>query len=306
MQVTPKQIGQAKAFPISYYLESKGISIAKAYGNSLYYFSPITFETGSPSFEVNPKRNLWKCFSSDRGGSIIDLVAALEKLDPRANFAKIVSMLCNESLTETYTEYVALKNENFVGTTYIKHVGVLSKPALISYAHKRGISLAVLRKFCKEIYYTNTKGTFYGIGFQNDLNGFEIRNGCGLKGFKGCLGNKAVTSFLNGHYRTVTLFEGFFDFLSFCQIYSAPPNCIVLNSVSMLKNVNEGLSRFGKINLFFDNDEAGERATRQVIDVHGNDKVNDLSKSLYPKVHDLNDYLLGCEHDTQTFKKLAL
>jgi len=86
-------------------------------------------------------------------------------------------------------------------------------------------------------------------------------------------------------------FTGFFDFLSSCCYFGLvePRNTtIVLNSVSNLHHVLNGLKSYKQANVYFDNDNAGKRALKQ-IEAMGI-KVYDGS-TLYANHKDFNDML---------------
>ncbi len=57
----------------------------KRKGDQLTGFCPLPCHTGqhkkSPSFSVNTAKNIWKCFSCEKGGNIIDFVQIMENLD---------------------------------------------------------------------------------------------------------------------------------------------------------------------------------------------------------------------------------
>jgi DNA primase len=82
------------------------------------------------------------------------------------------------------------------------------------------------------------------------------------------------------------------DFLSALVYYqqSIPINTtIVLNSLSNLRRINNLLPNFTQINLFLDNDNAGENATNDIISQFPN-AVNH-SRIIYPEYKDFNDFL---------------
>ena len=66
----------------------------------------------------------------------------------------------------------------------------------------------------------------------------------------------------------------------------------VLNSVNNLNRSLPYLQRHKKINVFFDNDEAGRMALKQLEERFGKDAVQDMS-SLYAPHKDLNEYLVS-------------
>ena len=95
----------------------------------------------------------------------------------------------------------------------VKNQRRITSPALISYLRDRCIELDVARHYSSEIDFELYGKTQTAIGFQNDLGGFELRN----RDFKGSSSPKDPTTISNQSDK-ITVFEGFFDFLSFKTI----------------------------------------------------------------------------------------
>ena len=171
--------------------------------------------------------------------------------------------------------------------------------------HERKIDVSLARKYCKELhYYVNTPKLqsdiatvsqnnkvikpYYAIALKNDCGGYETRN----KIFKNCLIVKAITTIDNGS-KTLNLFEGFSDFLSYLTLI--PPktkeNFIITNSTSIVKDTIELLPKYDLVKTFFDNDSSGIKATKLIQE---NCKKGFINESLKFKNHkDVNDYLIS-------------
>jgi hypothetical protein len=168
------------------------------------------------------------------------------------------------------------------------------------------------KKYCVELHYSLNDKSYYGIGFKNELNGYEVRN----KYIKMCLGTKAP-SFFNNNSSQIILFESWSDFLSFLTLYSKAEkryDYLILNSVVTLNTIlnsdtnnflykcTNGESdkcikntlykelKYDIIICCFDNDAAGNKATIKVQDAFPN-RIKD-GRSLYPNHKDLNDYIM--------------
>ena len=145
------------------------------------------------------------------------------------------------------------------------------------------------KKYCCEVHYSFTNGKpFYGIGFINNSNGYEVRN----QYYKGCLGKKAITTICN-NFQIVSLFESWSDFLSYLTLKKKVPNenFIILNSTSMVKKTVGFLDHYSEIKIFFDNDAAGDIATDFLMK---QTKHKAKDQRVYYKNHnDLNEYLLA-------------
>lgn len=161
----------------------------------------------------------------------------------------------------------------------------LMHPKLSEYFSERAVSLSVARKYCSEINYSVCGRPYYAIGFPNDKGGWELRNPF----FKGCIAQKAETSFAQGAIR-LQLFEGFMDFLSWRTI---KPNdvsdVVVLNSLALLSKVSPHLGGYQMVESFLDNDKAGRKALDALKQFCP--KVIDQS-ALYRDYKDLNEWLI--------------
>ena len=72
--------------------------------------------------------------------------------------------------------------------------------------------------------------------------------------------------------KTISVFEGMFDFLACVEYCKRPPRCtaIVLNSVSNLSQAMPQLSQATAIYSYLDNDDAGRQATQKMKGAGGN------------------------------------
>ncbi len=157
--------------------------------------------------------------------------------------------------------------------------------ALLEYLNERKV--ANQTAFLKEIHYRMNDKNYFGIGFKNDSGGYEIRN----KYAKMCLGKKDSTTIKNNS-KSVKIFEGFFDFLSFKNVENflekEPSDYLILNSVSMISKIKNSIENYENIELYFDNDDAGNRAVEMLKNEVKN--VED-GRILHKDFKDLNEYL---------------
>ena len=159
--------------------------------------------------------------------------------------------------------------------------------ALIQYLKERRIENNI--HLLKEIHYKISNKKYFGIGFKNNANGYEVRN----KYSKICIGRKDITTIKNKS-NNLRIFEGFMDYLSFKQMEKALKKAlsdyVILNSVTMIFKLEKIIKSYEKIELYFDNDEAGNRATNEVKRL--NPYVED-NRILYQNYKDLNDFIMG-------------
>ena len=72
---------QVKEIPIQDVIERFNITDLKRIGNSWEGLCPFHQER-TPSFKIRSSKNSWKCFGCGEGGSSIDLIAKLHRLQP--------------------------------------------------------------------------------------------------------------------------------------------------------------------------------------------------------------------------------
>ena len=67
---------EIKSVSIRQYLETNGYNPVLVRKGEYYYLSPLRNEN-SPSFSVNPSKNLWNDFGEHKGGDLINLYQAM-------------------------------------------------------------------------------------------------------------------------------------------------------------------------------------------------------------------------------------
>ena len=176
----------------------------------------------------------------------------------------------------------------------IKKVQSLQNKALTGYLKERGISQKIAEKYLSEIYYEIDKN-YFAISFVNDSGGREVRN----KYFKGSFGKKDITRIRPTPKieTTVKIFEGFMDFLSYLEMNKTAPlvHYFILNSASLKERALNALSaNYETIDLYFDNDRAGDETTDFFINNLKN-KVVELKdkRRFYSDFKDVNELLVS-------------
>lgn len=277
------EMARIKALPIVDFLASIGRYPARTTPKEYCYFSPFRNEK-TPSFFVNIEKNLFNDFS-DTGGDVIKLVMKLNGID----FKTAIEQLCSWSLANRAAiETNQSRDPETKAGIEVKSVGPVSHPALIQYLEGRKIPFLLAANYLKEVHYINQGRTFFSLGFENDLGGFELRN----RSFKGSTQPKGARTFKVPGSKAVSLFEGFFDFLSAMVYYRVErprQSCIVINSTSNLNSTLEELSGYQKIYTYFDNDDSGRKAVEKLI--KKNFSIFDQS-SIYDGFNDFNAFLM--------------
>ena len=261
------------------------------------YLSPLR-EERTPSFKVDYVQNLWYDFGLGEGGTLRTLMMRMERCDSREAVRRLQNgekrNAYSPSLSPGIYECPAIERLSSVvrpATVPALHIlsdAPLRHPALVGYLASRGIVPSVAAAFCREVRYEINGRAFFAVGFRNDAGGWELRS----ERFKGGSSPKHITTFDN-RSDTVIAFEGFMDFLAYLSLKHPERlriDAAVLNSVVNLPKAIPFLSRHPVIHAFFDNDEAGRKATADLIRLCPRSEIIDQS-SFYSGHKDVNDYL---------------
>ena len=274
---------QFNTIPLEEVLQNLGHLPTKQNEKEAWFLNPFSTENHA-SFKLDKRNNVWYLHSEGIGGNNIDFmmkylnVSVKEVLEwaESQNFSSFQNQnFPNQKLENLH------KNYEIIEVKEIRH------PALMEYLKTRKVENQT--EFLKEIQYQMNDKNYFGIGFKNDSAGYEIRN----KYSKICLGKKDVSTIKNDS-ENLKIFEGFFDFLSFKNIEKSLENessdYVILNSVSMISKIKNSLENYKKIELYFDNDEAGNRAVEMLKNEMEN--VEDC-RVLYSDFKDLNEWAMS-------------
>jgi len=286
---------QARKIPIAKVLSYWHIKPEKTMGDDIWYKSPLRPTEKTPSFKINHLKNLWYDHGIGEGGNVIDLIMKRDN----CNFAQALVYLRTLDLSIpleiTPNHIEGRKKEKNPTQTKISYeitkIELLENLALIQYLQSRRINPSIAKKYLKEVHFHQKGKNMFALGFQNDLNGFEIRN----KYFKGCLGTKTFTLLGNPleENKRLFLFEGFLDFLSYLTIRNVEKlnGCVlILNSIALKERVLKKIKElnFTRIEGFLDNDEPGILASKFFSENLNN--YTSWSEKFLPG-KDINDYL---------------
>ena len=273
---------QLNTIPLEDVLLSLGHLPNKQNEKEAWYLNPFANESQA-SFKINKSLNYWYLFSEGIGGTNTDFM----KKYLNASVNEVLIWAEDQNFSSFQRQNIPdQKFENPSKNYEILDVNEIQHPALLEYLRERKVGNQTL--FLHEIHYRMKDKNYFGIGFKNDSGGYEIRN----KYSKICLGKKDISTKKNGS-DSLRIFEGFFDFLSFKNVEKSlekkPSDYIILNSVSMIHNIKNSLGNYENIELYFDNDEAGNRA----VEIIRNENQNaEDCRVLYSDFKDLNDWLI--------------
>ena len=260
-------------------LESFGIFPFKENPKTAFYFA-IDREEKIPSLSVDFVKN--KAFDFGNGKSY-DLISIVQQIN-KCSVSEALKYL--SKLDFTVQNELKYHENNTQISNHILEIKEIQHPALIQYLKSRRAFEQKHR--IKEIHYELKGRKFFGIGFQNNSGGFEIRN----LHSKICLGKKDVTLIVNDKKskNEIVVFEGFFDYLTYRNLENSDNSncdCLVLNSTAMLFKVEEKLKQYEKISLFLDNDKNGKSVKSKIQSQYRN--VEDCSL-IYHDFKDLNEW----------------
>jgi len=277
-------ISEAKEIDMVGYLSRLGFEPDRIRGNDYWYRSPLRIEN-TASFKINRNINRWYDHGMGKGGNLVDFGILFFGCSVGSFLDRLDSSIAFEPPIVGYKTRAAEKeNKLEVIADY-----PLSSPALCIYLKERRIPKEIAYIYCREVRYLVNGKSYFGIGFRNDLGGWEIRNAR----FKSGSSPKAVTTFDNGSPDAI-VFEGFMDFLSFVALHQnlsrTSFDYVVLNSLSFFEKAREFLERHERIRLYLDNDIAGKQRAAYALSLKGN--YTDES-SLYRNHKDLNDFLVN-------------
>ena len=282
---------QANEISIVEFLKNYNFHPAYIRGYDFWYFSPLRDEK-TPSFKVNDALNVFYDHGEGKGGNLIDLGCLLLK----CNVKELLSILDENSFF--FHQQVFLKGPARIPDTVnqiredpkivINHVKPLgNNPAISDYLNSRGISVAIAKPYCREIYYQLGDKNYFAVGFENRSGGYELRNAF----FKGSSSPKDISHIENSN-RSVCVLEGFMDFLSLLTLRKESPvrsDFLILNSVSFVDRSMDILKNYRNVFLYLDHDHAGRKALEK-YEAAGLNTID--ASGTYQKFKDLNEYLL--------------
>lgn len=272
---------QFNTIPLEEVLLSLGHLPTKQSEKEAWFLNPFAKENHA-SFKINKNLNYWYLHSEGIGGNNV----AFMKKYLNASVSEVLLWAENQNFSSFHQQNISnLKEENISKNYEIIKIENVQHPALLEYLKERNV--ANKTQFLHEIHYRMNDKNYFGIGFKNDSGGYEIRN----KYSKICLGKKDISTIRN-NLNSVRVFEGFIDFLSFKnlenELKKEPSDYLILNSVSMIHNIKSSLGKYEKVELYLDNDEAGNRA----VEIISNEIQNAKDcRVLYSDFKDLNEYL---------------
>lgn len=302
---------------ITNYLASLGHRPKKEMGNDSWYLSPFHQEH-TPSFKVDRSNQIWYDHSIGFGGDLVDFVLKYYKCSYSEALQKFKDFLSiqpeNSRKKQPIQRTGAAENKQTTNKQTPKKIHIIAeypifKYYLKSYLNERCIPFDLAAQYVKEVDFTNDGGepgkVYTALGFKNNEGGYELRS----KNFKASSAPKAptlITNMIIGETmaeqksrQSLAVFEGFFSFLSFKELWflqrielPMPDNFLILNSLSFFRKNFDMMEQYGERMLFLDADTAGRSATAEALS--RSNSYQDYSH-LYDGCEDLNKLLVQQE-----------
>ena len=275
---------QFNAIKLEEVLVSLGHHPTKQNEKEAWFLNPFATENHA-SFKLDKRNNIWYLHSEGIGGNNTDFMQKYLNAS-----VKEVLEWAEKQKFFTFQLQNIIQKQNSLNQNYqITEIKELQNENLKKYLHQRGLS-QIIYPLIKEVHFTIGEKNLYTIGFENRSGGWELRNSF----YKGSLLKKDI-SLINLNNQTenknVAVFEGFTDALSFVEMKPFfNGDLLVMNSVSLLNRTKEYLKNYSEINLFLDNDKAGETCKNSILKSFPEAKDH---SEIYTLHKDLNDYLLS-------------
>lgn len=285
-------IKTAKNIRIIDFLNALGYQPQRTVRDNHFYLSPLRTEK-TASMKVDNKLNLWYDHGSAQGGTIIDLIIAMQKaitVSEALTFLKGLN-LNTDFVFNNMREKIGNQMTTRESCVNIETIQSLHDSKLLHYLKERNINIDTARKYLQEIHYSVDDRKYKALGWLDNNAGYHLRS----EFFKGCTSQdisviKSADS--NQESRICMVYEGMFDFLSHLTLKNEKQfkvDCIILNSLSNLNKAVVWIKE-NKLtpSLLLDNDEAGQKATSKLLEEFPN--AEDFSVT-YSDHKDLNDFL---------------
>jgi len=267
------------------YLFALGYKPAKIRNTDYWYISPLRIEK-TPSFKVNRRLNKWFDHGLGKGGNLIDFGIEYYQCSVSDFLQKFGA---DFSIHQTGLDRSFEKQHESAGKIHILQVKPLFSTPLLHYLSQRKIPVKIASELCQEVVYELGGKQYYAIGFENDSGGYEIRNA-----FAKISSSPKDITFIENGAEHISVFEGFFDLLSFVAINGREQlrvqNYIVLNSISLFEKARPILQAHNQVSLYLDRDQAGLDLASHALSL--SEKYRDAS-SLYENHKDLNEWLIA-------------
>lgn len=282
LQLPLKRSPYAHAVDLVDLLSLLGHQPTKVRNDEYWYCSPLRIEK-TASFAVNRPTDKWYDHGMGFGGGVIAFLKHYYQCDASQAFDRLKSMNLTISLPVERERKARIPDKPKLE---ILKALPLRAPSLHAYLAQRCIPIRLAKQYCRQVHYQIGDKKYFGIGFQNEKGGWEIRNP-----YSKISSSPKTWSLIKSASREILVFEGFMDFLSYLALFGDMrvhgPNIMVLNSLAFFNQCLPTLMTFSTVQLFLDGDASGKNITQFAMDKSR--KFRDLS-TLYAGHKDLNGW----------------
>lgn len=320
-------ITQAKTIAITDLLAHFGHFPVNSYdgGREYMYFSPFRPNENTASFDVNIQKNLACDRGMDNMGgdpvriiqmlfktSVSDALRIIEKTGlyrGQANYIPYSPPIKRGRISKGISSRYKINSEQGENTSensklVVDHTSKVTHPILLSYLRYRCIDNKIAENHgLKELNYhysSRPEHSYFSLAWEDDKGGYELNRRGSHKNFKGCIGEKSITSLINPSNGKLAIFEGYLDFLSFLTYFNITKyesSAIILNgtgqvdqALDLIETIKDSVN---DVYLFLDNDDSGNKATSKLMESNTlvGKNIKDKSK-IYQNHKDFNDFLM--------------
>lgn len=316
---------QAKQISLPDLLKQLGhspVKTAKA-GRELWYTSPFRQEKDA-SFHTSylGGKWIWNDFG-DIGGTVIDFVMRYEGFtsvkealtyleskfpSPAPLFDSPKSEASNPFSFQQQSGREAASNFSENRKLAFISAEPLTNSLILAYlTHERHLSEPLAKAYLCEVKYRNldTGKEYFAFGMENQSGGYEIRVASDKYSFKSALKARDITVIAgkNPDDKTVNVFEGMTDFLSFLVMMNAgnlAGDSIIMHSLSSFGRTAQHIRAKGyqTIKTYLDNNTPGQECTQRFCEEFGGLVVP--QSEIFAPYTDLNDALRAHSKPTTT------
>lgn len=279
-------IKQAREIPLKLLVEYFGGRFSHFNNDrtETWYYSPLRPKERTASFKINEKKNTWYDFghsgnlkSTGAGGDILDLWCDYYQLNRKGHIQDVLAGLATLGLQPYTQDFLQPVNTNTTTPKpprwkILKVHNKIFYPSLKEELAKRRISKTLSSLYLKQVFIQDNEKP------NRKINGIAFLN-CNAGGMEICIPNPIKeTCFKTGIIKgpsiveglmteKVSIFEGFWDFLSWMELYNfvhPPHDCYILNSNSFIEQIIrmiKGKREIKFVSSYMDNDESGYQAT---------------------------------------------
>ena len=282
----------AKNIRIIDFLNALGYQPKRIVHHNHFYLSPLRAEK-TASMKVDNKLNLWYDHGSAQGGTIIDLILAMQKagtVSEALSFLKDLNLKTDFVFNDKNKE---LENRMTKKESSIKieKIQSLQDSKLLNYLQERKINIDTAKIYLQECHYSVEHRKYIALSWLNNSGECHLRS----EFFKGCT-SQDISIIKNNNpnqeSKICLVYEGMFDFLSHLTLKNENQfkvDCIILNSLSNLNKAVEWIKEKQlKPSLMLDNDKPGQEGTSKLLKIFP--EAEDFSV-IYSNHKDLNNYL---------------